>query len=780
MDIDIDKSLNESTAFSNSVEATKYYRDKDTDWEDVANRFKDTVDTKTYDLIKNKKFLAAGSILFGFNNNEVLSSLSNCYYVPIEDDSIEKIGQAMTNNMKTFSWRGGVGNSFEVLRPKNSPVSNAAKSSSGSVSFMPLFAKITETIGSHGRRAASIFTHHINHPDSIDFIKSKSDPKSVFPIDPLNPDKVVDISGANISIKLTDKFMNAVKNDEFWDFTFPDFKYDRDLYDKEWTGDYKHWADVGGKLTVYKKISAGRVFSQIVESSWKYAEPGVLFWDTIENNTPMSCIPEMKVTGVNPCSEQILGDYQSCLLSSHVLYKYVVNKWQKDAYFDFESFKESIKLSVTFMNQMIDKNTHPLQKQIDVEKRGRKIGIGFTGMADALAMLGFKYGTKDFLETLEKILVCKAYYETYYSIIIAKEEGCCAVLENNELRKEYAYQPYFSAVSESFKVIFDNKASDLGDLIAMDGIRNIATSTVAPNGTLSIIAGNCTSGIEPLFMLNYFRKSRIYDGEVNIIHPILLEYIKVNAPDDIKLTKQELLDKYNYIEAQDINYKTRIKVQALIQKYTTDSISSTVNLPSSTTKKQVSELYIYAWENKLKGITIYRDGCSLAGLLTSKKDEDMLIKDRKLKLNSEEYGKRYIIRWKNLKIYVNLVIRDGLPIEIYANLPYSAGLPKGSDTFDQTLFLERLSYWNAITRLLSLAFCYSTPMEEILKCLKKSSYSVSHLPAGLYRILSKFYSQNNIQEDTGNLAVCPNCKQNRLKKDGSCNICLNCGYSKCA
>lgn len=681
--------------------------------------------------------------------------------------------------MKTFSWRGGVGNSFEILRPKNSPVSNAAKSSSGSVSFMPLFAKITETIGSHGRRAASIFTHHISHPDSIDFIKSKSDPKSVFPVDPLNPDKIVDISGANISIKLTDKFMNAVKKDEQWELIFPDFDSNRELYDKEWTGDYKHWEEVRGKLIVYKKISARKVFSQIADSSWKYAEPGVLFWDTIEGDTPMSCIPEMKVTGVNPCSEQILGDYQSCLLSSHVLYKYVKKPWEHDASFDFDSFRKAIRLSVIFMNEMIDKNTHPLQQQIDMEKRGRKIGIGFTGKTDALAMLGCKYGTPKFMDMLEKILVYKAYYETYFSVDVAAGEGCCDVLKDDNTRKKYSNLPYFKNVTDSFMRLFDRKALDLQTLIEVHGIRNVATSTVAPNGTLSIIAGNCTSGIEPLFMLDYFRKSRIYDGEVNIIHPILLSYIKENRPKDIELSKQELLDKYNYIEAKDIDYKARIKVQALIQRYTTDSISSTVNLPANTTKKQVEELYLYAWENKLKGITIYREGCSLAGLLTSKKEEDLLNKDRKLKLNLEEYGKRYIIRWKNLKIYINLVIRDGLPIEIYANLPYSAGLPKGSDTFDQSLFLERLSYWNAITRLLSLAFCYSMPMDEILKCLKKSSYSVTHLPAGLYRILSKFYSQNSTKDSVGKLSVCPNCKESRLKKDGSCNICLNCGYSKC-
>ncbi|MGB9674613.1 MAG: adenosylcobalamin-dependent ribonucleoside-diphosphate reductase [Nanopusillaceae archaeon] len=513
INIDHETVKKENDMFIETIIRKKYCHDNENSLKDIKERFrkvlskvKDFTDVDYFiDEMLFNTFIPGGSIIYGFGSEKNIS-MSNCYYIPILEDSIEGISKAMSENMKVFSWRGGVGNSFEILRPKGSPVNNAAKTSTGSVSFMPLFSNATQTIGQNGRRGASIFSHAIWHPDILDFIKSKAHPEEVFEKDLLN-NTLPKITGANISVKLTDEFMKAVENDDDWNLVFPDLK---DPNYSSWNGDIKEWK---GSIKVYKTVKARDLMKLIAESAWNYAEPGVLYWDTVVNNTPMSVIPQLKPRGVNPCGEEILADYDSCNLGAMVLYKFVKNPYTPKASFDYERFKKDVQLAVEFMDIVLDMNKHPLKEQNEINMYGRKIGLGITGLADMLAMSNEIYGSDSSLNLVRDVLSRKAIYEVDKSISLAITKGMCPALTNSKLRTEFSKHKYFKNlenISKKAGIVSYN----IPDKIKTYGLRNISLSTIAPTGTISIVMGNCTSGIEPLFSFEYYRKSNLIDKKV--------------------------------------------------------------------------------------------------------------------------------------------------------------------------------------------------------------------------------------------------------------------------
>ena len=800
---DLSSLVEENEKFCKEIEQKKYYQEGEKDWFDLVKRFYVLEDGFLTWLLENKYFLFGGSILANFNTKNKNCSLSNCYFIPVENDSIEAIGNTLTKNMRTFSWRGGVGNSLEVLRPKNEITNNASDRSTGSVSFMPLFSVATQTIGQEGRRGASILTHAIWHPDILDFINSKAFPEKVFAKDNLKDGYIPDISAANISVKLTDAFMSAEAEDKEWEFVFPDIQANKDFYNREWDGDLQKWIEKGGKIKSYGKIKARELLGNIAQACWEYAEPGVLFWDTAIKHTPMSVFPELRPMGVNPCGEEILAKYDACHLAAHVLYKYVENPWQPNAKFDFSLFRQAIRASVRAMDKLIDKNTHPLKEQEAVAKLGRKLGIGITGLADCLAMLGIKYDSEEAVVMAGKILCFKAFGELVETIELSKEKGACPVFRNAapQTKEQYAEHPFFKRVILDYCNFFDNSADPqhVYELFVADikkyGVRNVATSTIAPTGTLSIIAGNCTSGIEPLFALSYKRRSRLADKDVEIIHPPLLKYLVQNGYVDCDLPEKEILEKFNYVQAHDVGYRQRILMQSICQRYTTDSISSTINLPENTTVEEIKEILLTAWKANLKGLTIYRNNCRLKGILLKEdKKENVVSVEKgkkelptKIELSDEEMCIRYRVKWKNgSDVYLQITIdKQGCPLEVFARVPKQAGETKYG--YNKTIVDEYQSLWDAVCRQVSIGLRYRIPLQEIVHQLERSANSMFDISAIIAKKLKQCaekYKVNNgllindEQVDKQN-GVCVHCGGNNVVRENGCLVCMDCGFSKC-
>ena len=784
-EIETIKKVNEE--FIYETLSKKYLHDGESSWEDICIRIDKTINIfrekfakskkhkyinsnlfnqdLLYNAMVNKRFIPAGSILYGFSPEDKNLSLSNCYYIPIEEDSIEGIGSAITNTMRTYSYRGGVGLSLETLRPKGSRVNNASKTSTGSVSFMPLFSQATQIIGQKGRRGAQMLSHHINHPDIVDFIKCKSSPNEVFEKDPLRPDFIPDISGANTSVKITDDFMRAVQED------------------KEWIMQY-----IVNNEVIQKKISAKELFKIIARSAWEYAEPGVLLWDTVLEDTPMAVFEELKPKGVNPCGEQILGDWQSCNLGSMFLHNYILKPYTAEADFNWSLFLMDIEQAVIFMNLIIDVNNHPLQKQNMVDRYGRKIGLGISGLGDCFAMMNLTYGSKKSLEFIKKVMIFKSYVEVNMSYNLAKKTNLVAEVFESSLKE--SKDKFFR--HKHWKKIFDNKEVidpfitrnsdvtyiDYDTFINDQILANVGLSTIAPNGTISIIANNCTSGLEPLYAFRYTRKSRIMDKTVEVVHPVLFDYLYHNAKNDLlTLSDKVILKKYNYIESADIPYMDRISVQSELQMYITDSISSTINLPKETTIEDMEKIYMSAWRHRLKGVTIYRNGCNLGGILDAKDTKPVVIEPAKL--NDVEKAFRHKALWKRkVKTYITVTVdENNVPLELFAKMPKEAGYENDTThIYDSVIYLERQAYWDSICRLSSYILRMGRPVGDIIKQLEKSSYNMHDLPALLTRIMYKY---NVIDMSSITYTTCPECGKKKFFRTNGCNKCAECGYSTC-
>lgn len=945
------KKVNED--FINFTLAEKYLHEGEHSWDDIVDRIDKTIthykeefakkskfkyitsdllfdQELLIDSIKNKRFIPGGSILGGLGATGKKVSLSNCYYIPIEGDSLEDIGEALTHTMRTYSYRGGVGLSLEVLRPKSSVVNNSSKTSTGSVSFMPLFSQATQIIGQKGRRGAQMLSHHIGHPDVVDFIKCKSAPRDVFEKDPLRPDFIPDISGANTSVKLTDDFMRAVEKD------------------KEWTMQFITEHEV-----IQKTMPARELFKTIAKSTWDYAEPGVLFWNTVIDDTPMSVFDELKPKGVNPCitgdtlisvvghtgsaltiaqlynskneldyfdvesayfdtetnrwvnginkaeviysgrkniieitcnnqfklkctpdhriatmdgqyveaqnsfgkwivagengayvkvvkiedldratdvydlkvsnhnnfyilfpeglnedlspkyskllvhncGEQILGDWQSCNLASLFLHKYVINPYTQKAEFDWRHFSYDIEQAVIFMNFIIDINKHPLKMQNTIDRYGRKIGLGISGLGDCLAMLNLIYGTEESVKFIDTVMSFKAYFETNMSYIIASKTDLVADVFLNGDKKsvdKYFNHKYWKHIFNN-ETVYDIISSKVGGLHMMANRRitydefvkekklaNVGLSTIAPNGTISIIADNCTSGLEPLFAFRYTRKTRLMNKAVEVVHPVLFNYLYENAKDDLlNLTDKAILKKYHYVEAADIQHMDRLNVQSTLQQHVTDSISSTINLPKSTTEEEIENIYMQAWKKRLKGVTIYRSGCKLEGILSTKEDNVTTALIEPTKLGTIEKAFRHKSLWKKtVKTYITVTVdENNIPLEVFAKMPKEAGYENNEiPIYDPVIYLERQSYWDSICRLSSFILRLGLPVQDVIKQLEKSSYSMHDLPALLTRIL---YNYNSIDMNNITYSVCPECKARKFYRANGCNKCAECGYSTC-
>ena len=521
-------------------------------------------------LIRERKFLFAGRILAnrGLSKEGIKVTYSNCYVLQPPEDNLESIFNTAKKLARTFSYGGGVGFDISKLRPSGALVHNSAKTTTGAVSFMDLYSMTTGLIGQRGRRGALMISMDINHPDIEDFIDIKTD---------LNK-----VTKANISVRINDKFMESVENKEKYVCRFI----------VEETNE-----------VIEKEVDAYKLFMKIITNNWDFAEPGILFWDNIEKYHLLSEDKEFKYAGVNPCAEEPLPSGGSCLLGSINSAEFVVEPFTNNAIFDIQKFKNTVADCIIGLNEVLDEGLelHPLKEQKESVRQYRQIGLGVMGIADMLIKLNIRYGSEKSIDLCEKIAKIMLNSAVKQSALLAKELG--------------SYEKYNKDAIFKSDFFINNIDEDVKELIKEYGLRNSQILTIPPTGSISTMLG-ISGGIEPMFNTSYIRKTEsLHDEDVfyKVYTPIVKEYMDIN----------DILDDNNlpdiFETAMTLKPEERIRMQEAWQKYIDASISSTINLPYEATVDDVYNIYVSAWKHKLKGVTIYRDGCKRSGILLNDK-----------------------------------------------------------------------------------------------------------------------------------------------------------------
>lgn len=787
----------------------------------IENKYKNPMTVQeVFDLLDHFRYIVpAGSPMTGIGNDHQVASLSNCFVIGLDGDAdsygaIMRIDEEQVQLMKR---RGGVGHDMSHIRPKGSPVNNSALTSTGLVPFMERYSNSTREVAQDGRRGALMLSVSIKHPDSEAFIDAK-----------MTEGKV---TGANVSVKIDDDFMEAAINDRPYTQQFP---IDSD------------------NPMVKKEISAKRLWDKIVHNAWKSAEPGVLFWDTILRESIPDCYADLgfRTVSTNPCGEIPLCPYDSCRLLSINLYSYVVNPFTPEAYFDFDKFKAHVRLAQRMMDDIVDLELEKIDKIMekisidpqsmevkgaeyhlwekikDKSGKGRRTGVGITAEGDMLAAMGLRYGTQeatDFSVRVHKTLALSAYRS---SMEMARERGAFEVFDASR----ESDNPFLLRIKDADAQLYED--------IMKYGRRNIACLTIAPTGTTSLMT-QTTSGIEPVFMPVYKRRRKVNpnDTEVHVdfvdevgdsfeeyivYHKKFLEWMKVNGYDTEKRYTQEEIDDlvvkspYYKATANDVDWLMKVKMQGEIQKWVDHSISVTVNLPNDVDEALVNRLYVEAWRSGCKGCTIYRDG-SRSGVMisVSKKDKKDDAKDDCPCAHPEVTEVRPkelecdVVRFQNNKekwvAFVGLL--NGYPYEIFTGLQDDEEgivLPKtvtkgkiikqknddGHSRYDfqfenkrgYKTTVEGLSekfnpeYWN-YAKLISGVLRYRMPIGNVIKLvgsLQLKSESINTWKNGVERALKKYIVDGT--EAKGQ--TCPVCGGILVYQEG-CLICKNCGASRC-
>lgn len=701
-------------------------------------------------LIKEKKFLFGGRILAnrGLENKGRKISLSNCYVIEPPEDNIESIFDCAKKLARTYSYGGGCGVDISKLSPRGAKVNNAAKETTGSVSFMDLYSMVTGLIGQAGRRGALMLSLSCEHPDLEEFIGIKSDLDRV--------------TKANISIRITDKFMAAVKNKTPFTLSFTRLET---------------------KETITKEIDAYAMFHKMCEMNWDYAEPGMLFWDRINNWNLLSCDDEFEYAGTNPCAEEPLPAGGSCLLGSINLAEFAC-----DTGFDFESFKHCVKSSVIALNEVLDEGLplHPLKEQRESVYDWRQIGLGIFGLADLLIKLGIKYGSPEAIDLCDMIGHTMADMAIKTSAVLAKEYG--------------VYPKYKPEAVEQSAFYSKNALGETKELVESFGLRNSQLLTIAPTGSLSTMLG-VSGGIEPIFANYYTRKTESLKGHdeyYKVYTPIVKEYMdKHGLKDDSELPDY-------FVTAQTLDYKNRIYMQSIWQSHIDASISSTVNVPNDFTVEQVEGLYMTAWDAGLKGVTIFRDGCKRAGILTIKENvEDIVEKPHRLergmiiKADDNCIGKKRTLRTGCGTLHCEAFFDpdNGQLLETYFSKGSSGGCNNFMIGLSRMISLAArggIDVYSIVDQLKSSGTC---PSYAVRTATKHDTSKGSSCPVAIGNALLEMYEEmmdevgfSDIEEKELEVitpkivpvskAKCPQCG-GELVFEGGCNTCKNCGWSKC-
>ncbi len=764
-----------------------------------------------YSVLKDFKYIVPqGGPMSGIGNEYQIASLSNCFVVGNEGNSdsyggIMKIDQEQVQLMKR---RGGVGHDLSHIRPKGTPVLNSALTSTGVVPFMERYSNSTREVAQDGRRGALMLSISIKHPDSGSFIDAKMESGKV--------------TGANVSVKITDEFMKAVENNA----TFRQ-QYPINSSNPKFVND----------------IEASKLWDKIIHNAWKSAEPGVLFWDTIIRESIPDCYADLGYATVstNPCGEIPLCPYDSCRLIAMNLFSYVNNPFTPEAEFDTELFKNHVGLAQRIMDDIIDLelekidaiinkiNSDPEPEELKMVERnlwlnirkkakeGRRTGIGITAEGDMLAAMGLRYGTEEATEfsvDVHKTLALEAYRSSVY---LAKERGTFAIYDSEREKNN----PFIQRIREADPVLYSN--------MEKYGRRNIALLTIAPTGTTSMMT-QTTSGIEPVFAVYYNRRRKVNPNDKNVkvtftdevgdsweefkvFHHKFIYWLEVNGydpeavqqMDDTKLEKIIAKSPYYKATANDINWVNKVKMQGLIQKWVDHSISVTINLPNNVKEELVSELYRTAWKSGCKGVTVYRDGSRSGVLVTKKaatpKPEATVKRPRTLECD--------VIRFNiNEEKWIAFVgLRNKQPYEIFTGIadeevfPIPKSINKGriiktkseegekrydfqyTDRYGYRKTIEGLShmfnseFWN-YAKLISGVLRHGMPISNVValvQSLNLDSESINNWKNGVERALKRY-----IPDGTKVKGECDKCEStDHLVYEEGCLICKNCGHSKC-
>ena len=686
-------------------------------------------DDEVKGLIVAKKFIPGGRILSNRGITTSKVTYSNCYVVTPPDDSIESIYECCKKLARTYSYGGGCGIDISKLAPSGAAVRNQAKATSGAVSFMETFSQVTAQIGQNGRRGALMISIDCHHPDLLDFIDIKTKKDSV--------------TKANISIRITEDFMKAVENDEDWvmSFTRPE------------TGE-----------VITKTAKAVDIFNKICLNNWNWAEPGVLFWDRIENWNLLSNNPNFHYAGTNPCAEEPLPAGGSCLLGSLNLSEFV-----EDKKFDYDSFENAVTIAVYYLNDILEEGLplHPLEEQRESVRDWKQIGLGIMGLADMLIKMEIPYNSEE-----ARVICDKIGHVLASSALLASSE------------KAQISDTYPKYTTDVFNTPFyqENAPKSADDRIYIQnfGLRNSQLLTIAPTGTISTMLG-ISGGIEPIFANYYTRKTESLHGHdlfYKIYTPIVKEYINEHGlKDDSELPEF-------FVTSADISPKDRVAMQGIWQKHIDASISSTVNLPEEATVQDVKDIYMEAWKNGLKGITVFRSGCKRTGILTTdseKKEEPAELFDSitpvSRKVLGVTHGDTFCKKCACGTLYITLNRDDnGNIVESFIHTS------KGGICQANT---------NAVNRLVSLSLRSGVKVDEIIDQLKgiycpacssakNKGKDIDGLscPDILSRTLQEFYQKKQVQEQPKGLK-CPDCGT-ELNNEEGCVRCPNCGWSKCS
>ena len=702
-------------------------------------------DNKVKQLIRDKKFLFGGRILAnrGLDERGKKVTYSNCYVLPQVGDSIEDIYKTCSDLARTFSYGGGVGIDISKLRPKGSFVNNTARETSGACSFMDTFSQVTETIGQNGRRGALMISIDCTHPELLDFIDIKND---------LNR-----VTKANISVRVTNEFMYAVINDRDWELYF---KTEHE--------------------EIRKVVKAKDIFHLLCKNNWNMAEPGILFWDTIENYNLLSEDENFKYAGVNPCAEEPLPAGGSCLLGSINLSEYV-----QDGVFDIDLFVEDIPVIVRAMNDVLDQGLplHPLQIQKDTVRDYRQIGIGVMGIADMLIKLGMRYDSDEAIEFCDNLGFVLANETIKASALLAKEFG--------------PYPKYNREAILQSAFVQHNTNGEVYNLISKYGLRNSQLLTIAPTGTLSTMLG-ISGGIEPIFSLSYTRKTQSLHGEdvyYKVFTPIAEEYMK----------KHNIENEYDlpdyFVTTQNLDYMKRVEMQGVWQEHIDASISSTVNLPNEATIEDVEKLYIHAWQNGLKGLTIFRDGCArLAVLSTKDKKEDDEVKEEPLKHGTwlpRPDDTIYILKkittgCSRFNAFIGWSDSEKRVVDLFVRHCSQHGCKSNIDTIaiafsgmlrlgGKVEYIEKALNGVGICNSYTMAKHKGKPVSKGTSCgtaILNAIKEVEQEQLGLVEKKKETSQPLDIMNKMVKTLKCPECGED-IQASGGCFTCKNCGFSKC-
>ena len=785
---------------------------------------------QVFELLDHFRYVVpAGSPMTGIGNHYQVASLSNCFVIGLEGnaDSYGAILRIDEEQVQLMKRRGGVGHDLSHIRPKGSPVNNSALTSTGLVPFMERYSNSTREVAQDGRRGALMLSVSIKHPDAESFIDAK-----------MTEGKV---TGANVSVKIDDAFMEAATEGKKYVQRFP-------VSDE----DYKNEVE---NLRIEKEIDAKVLWEKIVHNAWKSAEPGVLFWDTILRESIPDCYADLgfRTVSTNPCGEIPLCPYDSCRLLSINLYSYVVNPFTKEAYFDYDKFKKHVQLAQRIMDDIVDLEmekialimhkieTDPQNQEVKgaeyhlwekIQRKsgmGRRTGVGITAEGDMIAAMGLRYGTQeatDFSVNVHKTLALSAYRS---SVTMAKERGAFEIYDS----KREAQNPFILRIKENDPQLWED--------MQKYGRRNIACLTIAPTGTTSLMT-QTTSGIEPVFMPVYMRRRKVNPNDTNVhvdfvdevgdsfeeyivYHKKFLEWMKVNGIDTEKRYTKAEIDElvaqspYYKATANDVDWLMKVKMQGAIQKWVDHSISVTVNLPNDVDEALVNRLYVEAWRSGCKGCTIYRDGSRSGVMIQVDEKKKKTEEEPKVELPCKhpevtevrpQTLECDVVRFQNNKekwvAFVGLL--NGYPYEIFTGLQDDEEgivLPKtvtkgkiikqqnpdGSKRYDfqfenkrgYKTTVEGLSekfnpeYWN-YAKLISGVLRYRMPIDHVIKLV--GSLQLKSESINTWKNGVERALKKYISDGTAASGLkCPNCGQETLVYQEGCLICTNCGSSRC-